>query len=1257
MSTIVRDTDGLSTTEYLLILLGIVVAGVFAWSTFSESLHQRSEDAALAIRDMQGRTSHATDILSGTNQQVRAPSPRGQSNRDVQPPAPSSSSSSFLTRIHTLEQQNQTGNRTLVPNAIFKTNAASSTAPTYIADSSGQRVDTSSKHEVEPLFGSHYNDAAAFHATSSLDTTLSESLQHRGANPFAPIATPNGTSLQDINLSPTHTGTSDLIQHTQQNPLGTGNGLQRINDFDDSTIADNPFRPALENLPENGETPLESFQIRRKASALYVFSGLWDTIDALVHPGRTFHQLQELTQTLIYLPDYCYHHREVCQANMLAGLFITMDSLHRFETGQLHLSDKQVGMLEGAAVELIIPGPEDTILDLAKLPSKVDNALDSVNSPNSNGKGQTTSSPAGLANPSPNAPQVCIRRVSNNSPDCFAAGTLVQTKDGKVPIEDIQVGDSVLALHHQTGQLGYFPVSHTLQNSNQPVRLIRVQGSGGIEERIVVTGEHPFFSNHQPISLDAENPMNAGTWMPAHDLQEGMWLVGPNGQPIKILGVEELAENADVHNLTVDDAHTYFVGDENPVLTHNDRKKPAPPNPDTRYPYALYRGSQIPPEVVFEQGFLPAGTHNDLKTHTQGVLNPDTGYKIHTPGNFVSTSARESFAQNLAHHRSTHGGKYKEETNGWLYYIYPDSVNDIDVNRAIPDHKWHGEFEIAVPGGIPPERIIGVRPVSAEGKVGDFIWNPNRVGPIVPHTNSPTLETPRPTNDIPSSALDSNGNVCTDDQCFAAGTLVHTETGPKPIEEIQTGDYVLARHEDTFEMGYFKVIDAFSRTAPSVLRLIVRSERGEDEIIVTEEHPFFTSRGWTSAAQLKIGEDIITSGQHRAFVVSREKQVEAITVYNLSVQDAHTYFVGENQMWVHNTCRICATLGNAIQNLVPPRPIKIQLQGLEEPLVLPGWRKPPPPDLVEISTFVNRMKEQNIEVRFDAGDDIQGSAQSQFLYNSDDGPVILFREELPSRIELLRNEAKATQYLAIGPERYERIGPESRASHAYRILYQNREQIPAEDFLRETENMIGVGDVGANPRTVGHPNDFPRLIAEDLGQPVHPDFQGRPVTLFAPHEVPQTLFRVDSRSQNIIFDDGFEPAGVHEDLNIFIRENRPSNFVSTTSAPDTVMGKLPLRPHLYVIRPRATPEWIDVNYEMGEHMFDYELEYAARGTISPEDIAGVFVYNNHDWEPMLGQFIPNPNFVGDLDELEFSPEFLRETGGLSSTPQTQPTSQ
>ena len=174
----------------------------------------------------------------------------------------------------------------------------------------------------------------------------------------------------------------------------------------------------------------------------------------------------------------------------------------------------------------------------------------------------------------------------------------------------------------------------------------------------------------------------------------------------------------------------------------------------------------------------------------------------------------------------------------------------------------------------------------------------NLDAPAITHGDAPAshIDESNPSN------LDNHGNACRPDQCFATGTPVQTEHGPKPIEKIQIGDFVLARHEHTFELGYFEVVNTFSRDVPQVLRVIVQSEDKEEEIIVTQEHPFFTKEGWTPAKELLPGNDIITTDERTTTVLSLQNLVESTTVYNLTVQDAHTYFVGQTQMWVHNTC-------------------------------------------------------------------------------------------------------------------------------------------------------------------------------------------------------------------------------------------------------------------------------------------------------------------------------------------------------------------
>ena len=68
--------------------------------------------------------------------------------------------------------------------------------------------------------------------------------------------------------------------------------------------------------------------------------------------------------------------------------------------------------------------------------------------------------------------------------------------------------------------------------------------------------------------------------------------------------------------------------------------------------------------------------------------------------------------------------------------------------------------------------------------------------------------------------------------CFVAGTLIHTEDGFKPIEDVKNGDKVLSHDNQyhTVEKIGHKPSDDIYRVIGSML----------DEVICTGEHPFYT---------------------------------------------------------------------------------------------------------------------------------------------------------------------------------------------------------------------------------------------------------------------------------------------------------------------------------------------------------------------------------------------------------------------------------
>ena len=80
----------------------------------------------------------------------------------------------------------------------------------------------------------------------------------------------------------------------------------------------------------------------------------------------------------------------------------------------------------------------------------------------------------------------------------------------------------------------------------------------------------------------------------------------------------------------------------------------------------------------------------------------------------------------------------------------------------------------------------------------------------------------------------------------------------------------------------------------------------------TDEHPFLTTdRGFVSAEDLRVGEQIRQLDGGYGVVVALQHIFGVAVRYNLTVQDDHTYAVGADQWVVHNTDGCDGTLPNA----------------------------------------------------------------------------------------------------------------------------------------------------------------------------------------------------------------------------------------------------------------------------------------------------------------------------------------------------------
>ncbi|MEE2041021.1 polymorphic toxin-type HINT domain-containing protein [Nocardiopsis sp. CT-R113] len=172
--------------------------------------------------------------------------------------------------------------------------------------------------------------------------------------------------------------------------------------------------------------------------------------------------------------------------------------------------------------------------------------------------------------------------VSCASGNSFVRGTRVLMADGsQKPIEDIRIGDLVWASDPETAEEGPRTVLATIVGEGVKTLVeITVDTTTQIDaatldqadlpdvpsqpgptvlgDAIIATDGHPFW-----VPL-------LGEWVDAVDLVPGMWFLSSEGTLVQVTSTRVWTEPERVHNLTVQDLHTYYVlAETTPVLVHN----------------------------------------------------------------------------------------------------------------------------------------------------------------------------------------------------------------------------------------------------------------------------------------------------------------------------------------------------------------------------------------------------------------------------------------------------------------------------------------------------------------------------------------------------------------------------------------------------------------------------------------------------------------------------------------------------------------
>lgn len=146
-------------------------------------------------------------------------------------------------------------------------------------------------------------------------------------------------------------------------------------------------------------------------------------------------------------------------------------------------------------------------------------------------------------------------------------------------------------------------------------------------------------------------------------------------------------------------------------------------------------------------------------------------------------------------------------------------------------------------------------------------------------------------------------------RCFTGRTLVWAERGLVPIADLQPGERVLSRDEDTGATAWQEILRRFVTKAAPVLELRLANAQGAEVLEVTPGHRVRARRQgaapgsdpeWIAAGELAPGDEVLTGDGAPTQVLGAAPREQPETVYNLEVREFHTYFVGQIGSWVHN---------------------------------------------------------------------------------------------------------------------------------------------------------------------------------------------------------------------------------------------------------------------------------------------------------------------------------------------------------------------
>ena len=143
------------------------------------------------------------------------------------------------------------------------------------------------------------------------------------------------------------------------------------------------------------------------------------------------------------------------------------------------------------------------------------------------------------------------------------------TPSGLVDIETIDIGDLVMAWREDGTGYGAYPVSALIRPPSRVIWQLTLIDAQGNIETFETTDDHPWHVSEGPVNEGHDGAAgNQGNFLRTDELAAGMEISTQDGDGVSVIEVIKTTERAPTYNLTVADAHTFFVGNDG-IWVHN----------------------------------------------------------------------------------------------------------------------------------------------------------------------------------------------------------------------------------------------------------------------------------------------------------------------------------------------------------------------------------------------------------------------------------------------------------------------------------------------------------------------------------------------------------------------------------------------------------------------------------------------------------------------------------------------------------------